>query len=182
MKKFALIGTSCVGKTTLQSELVNILTRKFPTRITVPAPEAARQYFLSHRVRNRFSLYHQGRIQKLARSTEQQLQMHADIVIADRSVLDAVAYIYTIEGNESAQALMDRVKKWLKTYTHLFLLDPNGIEYTLDSVRNEDKGLRDKFHHGFLSVLPPQPAPWTLISGKREERIDKMMEIIYRHI
>lgn len=44
-RKFALIGTSCVGKTTLLHELNGLLNKKYKNKIILTVPEAAREYF-----------------------------------------------------------------------------------------------------------------------------------------
>lgn len=177
-KKFALIGTSCTGKTTLIYMLKNAMENKKPKKKIIIAEEAARKYFEGKNIENRFSFFHQKNIQNLAQEIELKAQENADYVLCDRSVLDAAAYVHATGKKQNTKRLLGRMDAWLKTYTHLFLLDPKDIDYKIDSIRKEHKKTRGKFHQSFLEILSNSHLPWTLISGTTYERIPKMMKII----
>lgn len=178
-KKFALIGTSCVGKTTLLLELKKVLQKKYKNKNIITVPEAARYYFEKRKVRKPFSYINQYNIQSLAKEFEKKAEMQKpDIIICDRSVLDAVAYTHAAGKKQNTKKIFNRIDDWLKTYQHLFLLDPNDIDYKIDSIRKEHKKTREKFHQSFLEILSNSSLPWTLISGTIYERIPKIMNII----
>lgn len=178
-KKFALIGTSCVGKTTLVLELEKILQKKYSNKIIATVPEAARHYFEKRKVRNPFSYINQYNIQTLAKEFEKQAELQKpDIIICDRSVLDAVVYIKTMGTQKETEKLLKRVRNWLATYSHFFLLDPAEVNYQTDVIRKEDMHVREAFHNSFLDLLQDLMLPYTLISGNEKQRVNKMTDII----
>src|SRR3989338_8572569 len=143
-KKFALIGTSCVGKTTILSDLKKILGKKYKNKIIVTVPEAARFFFEKRKVRNPFSYINQIQIQSLANEFEKKAEAQKPhIIICDRSVLDAAAYVRMMGTMNDAEKLIRRAKKWFTTYSHFFLLDPKGIPYKTDPIRKEDLKVRE---------------------------------------
>lgn len=177
-KKFALIGTSCIGKTTLLNELQVIIPQKLDKKVVI-SPEAARYYFSTVRVRNPFSFYNQSAVQQLARKLEMDAEKTSpDIILCDRSVFDAVAYVHAVGREEDAKKLYDRMKDWLMTYDHLFLLDPKDVPYKTDAIRKEPEEVRQMFHESFLTLLSNSELPFSVISGKEEKRISAMLTII----
>jgi len=178
-KKFALIGTSCIGKTTNIYELERILKKIYKKKKIEVVPEAARYYFKDRNARKPFSYINQRNIQNIAKYFEIDAEKRkSDIILCDRSVFDAVAYVKTNGTEVEVWKLLNRVKEWLKTYSHFFLLDPKGIEYRADSIRKEDKRLREAFHVSFLNLLEQMSLPYTLISGNKEQRLKQMTKII----
>ncbi len=178
IKKFALIGTSSVGKTTLLKRLEKELQKRSKKK-TIFVEEAARYYFEKNKVKNPFSFNNQKNIQALAKRFEQNAERkNPSIIICDRSVLDAVAYVRTVGKDKEWKNLLERVKDWVETYDHFFLLDPNGVSYETDKIRKEEKTLRDKFHESFIKVLNEIKVPYTLISGDKRERVNRMLDII----
>lgn len=177
--KFALVGTSCVGKTTLFLELSSELKEKYKNKKIITVPEAARFYFENKRVRRPFSYINQRNIQDLAIHFEKKVeQCKPDIIICDRSVLDAIAYVKTKGTEKEVARLLKRVTKWLTTYNHIFLLSPKGIKYETDHIRKEDSQLRELFHISFLNLLEKLNLPYTLITGEKKRRLKKMSRII----
>lgn len=176
-KKFALIGTSSVGKTTLLKKLEKKLTASKKSIVFVQ--EAARYYFERKNVRKPFSSKNQSNIQKLAKRFEKKAHKeNPDIIICDRSVLDAVAYVRTFDKTDEWKKLLEKVSDWLKTYDHFFLLDPEGVSYKTDKIRKEEKKIRSAFHKSFVELLSELKLPYTLISGDKKERVEKMLDII----
>lgn len=179
-KKFALIGTSCVGKTTLLYKLEKKLQNKYRNRKIITVQEAARYYFEKRKVRKPFSYHNQSQIQTLAKKFEKKAETQKpDIILCDRSVLDAIAYIKTMGTRTEVEKLIKKAKKWLMTYNHFFLLNPIGVHYQIDSVRKEDIQLRKAFHTSFVHLLRDLSLPYTLISGSKKQRINKISDIIY---
>lgn len=178
-KKFALIGTSCVGKTTLLLELEKNLLKKYSDKKIISVQEAARHYFEKRKVRNPFSYFNQYNIQTLAIDFEKEAQLQKpDIIICDRSVLDAFVYIKTMGTQKEAEKLLKRIKNWLTSYDHFFLLDPQGVSYQTDQIRRENMNVRKAFHNSFSSTLLDLLLPYTLISGNQKQRGNRMMDII----
>jgi len=178
-KKFALIGTSCVGKTTLLFELERLLKKKYKRKKIMIVPEAARYYFEKRKTLKPFSYMHQRNIQEIARDFEERVEkQNPDIIICDRSVLDAVAYVKTMGTKEKTKKLLSKERKWLATYRHFFLLNPEGIRYEMDFIRKEDSETREAFHVSFLSLLQHLNLPYTLVSGNGKQRLKKIEKII----
>lgn len=178
-KKFALIGTSCVGKTTLFHALPAVLIKQNPKLLIKSVPEAARLYFEKKHARDRFSYFHQGRIQNLAKRLEKSAHAkNVDIILCDRSVVDAIAYLYAMGNKNGAKKLLQKVKTWLPSYTHLFLLDPKDISYAVDAIRDENENIRNMFHSAFMEVLSELDVSYTLISGTIKKRLEKTSDII----
>lgn len=109
--KIAFVGTSCIGKTTL----VEHYRKKFENNPKVAiVPEAAREYFIAHPEippEERFGLVPQGEIQQLAIQKEHAaVTTGAEMIICDRSVLDAVAYVRGHGDIEGSRELLSRVE------------------------------------------------------------------------
>lgn len=178
-KKFALIGTSCVGKTTLMNSLAKSLQEDLPGIMVETVEEAARFYFTYNKTQEPFSFFHQGKIQTVAKIQEQLAHFkNPHIVITDRSVLDAIAYTKTINKNNSWKKLLEKEERWIITYTHFFLLDPKGVPFKTDNIRKEQKIIREAFHKSFLELLSLLKLPYTLVSGKENARLELIKKTI----
>ncbi len=171
--KIALIGTSCVGKTTILDELKNIFTDY------VFINEVAREYFIKSKSNDRFSFQDQKNIQDLVIETEK--KMNGRIVICDRSVICPIIYTHAGGDVDGAQTLHSRVSEWIPTYTHLVILDPSEVPYEKDLVRDEDNNFRMKVHKVYLEFLKEKNIEYSLISGSLEDRIKKVTEIINKY-
>lgn len=178
-KKFALIGTSCVGKSTLLPLIQKKLQRTYRGMHIISVPEAARHYFVARNARKPFSYFHQNNIQNIAKQFEQNAyKQNPDIIICDRSVLDAVVYVKTADSSEKASRLLDKIISYLATYHHFFLLDPNDVAYIPDKIRKESFQTRSAFHKTFLAMLLMLQLPYTLISGNQVKRLNTIQSII----
>lgn len=134
VKKFAFIGTSCSGKTTLcLSALAQLKTmgvscdgvlqqdRRFAfDRDQLEQYKEAQYYFICNQV---------------MRETELTLRGHAEVLISDRSVLDLYAYYVAQYGHDDG--LFQLVWSWMETYTTLYHLDP--LPYVDDKSRPSDE-------------------------------------------
>ena len=179
--KIAFVGTSCVGKTSLFESL----RKKYQKNSKIYfVEEAARVYYLTHpQVRNRFAFITQSQIQKQAQQLETEAQRSLTrIIICDRSVLDAAAYVYTRGGKSGAQKLMTRMKDWISTYTEIYLLDPKDIPYFSDEIRQESVEERVKFHEGFIKLFFEHNIPFQLLSGTLDQRLEFMEKQISQFI
>ena len=178
--KFAYVGTSCAGKTTLLERSLSLNNGN-----VLLVNEAAREYFAAHRhVADRFGATAQGEVQALALAKEQKAHAqarcmgHAVALLCDRSVLDAPAYVHSQGDTEGAQILLDRVRSWIPTYSTIFLLDPADIPYVADDVRDESAATRQLFHEAFLDFFNKNDVPYELLSGTVDERL----QVVEQHI
>ncbi|HUC95745.1 MAG TPA: ATP-binding protein [Candidatus Saccharimonadia bacterium] len=176
-RKIALVGTSCIGKT----ELLDKYRRKSKkdSRITV-VEEAAMQYFAANKIKDKFSEASQFAIQSLALNLEALAERYGRLrTFCDRSVLDAPAYLRGIGNVEGSERLLQRVAFWLPTYTSIVLLDPSGIDYRQDDIRDETPETRLLFHEGFLAMFAEHKIPYQLVSGTLSERIKQIDSIAH---
>jgi predicted ATPase len=118
-------------------------------------------------------------VQSLALQNEEAAHLgNPRVIICDRSVVDAVAYVRGQGDIEGAERLYRRVIGWLPTYHALLLLDPVGVPYETDNIRKEAMEERDRFHETFLAVFREKDIPFELISGTLRQRIRRIEEII----
>jgi nicotinamide riboside kinase len=178
-KKIAFVGTSCVGKTTI----IDHYQKKYEQNPKVAlVREAAREYFTANPhipIDERFGVEPQGAIQRVALENEKRAQESgAEILICDRSVLDAVAYVRGHGDKEGSQELLKRVESWVPTYDAILLLDPADIPYQTDGIRQESPDVRQRNHEAFLEVFMEAVIDYELLSGTEEERIQRVDEIL----
>ncbi len=179
-KKYALIGTSSTGKTTLLNKLFHEVKRKYGKKHVVVVPEVARLYFTIFKTNTPFAYEHQSKIQSLVKELETMaLAIKPEIILSDRSVIDAAAYVHSTGDMKGAKKLLTNAKGWIQTYDHIFLLDPVGVSFTQDKIRKEDFKTRAKFHDSFVNILPQLTSKWTLITGTKKKRLQTMFDIIY---
>lgn len=182
-KKFALIGTSCVGKTTIIHSVEKELYNEMPGIKVAVIDEAARLYFTHNKTDLPFSFFHQSRIQNLARIQEEIAYFkNPDIILCDRSVLDAAAYVRSVGNIKFSKKLLEKEKHWLDTYDQFFLLNPNDIPYKTDSVRKEPREIRELFHKMFLKTLGETSLPYSLISGTKQQRTKHIVNHILKSL
>lgn len=146
LHKFALIGTSCAGKTSLTHTLVGRLKtygvladgvfsqdRKFSFPISKIESEPAQNWMIANII-----------------AKEADLQMHEDVelLLSDRSPLDLLAYYaYQYQGKSSLyEAVKAYAIEWCKGYTALYYLEP--LPY-----QNDNKRPPDDFRMGVDAVL-----------------------------
>ena len=177
-RKIAFVGTMSIGKTTIFDHY----RRKFSGDPTVAfVEEAARRYFRDHpEIVDRFAKDPQGEIQQLALSDEQKAHASgARIITCDRAVIDAVVYVRANGDRQGSEDLLKRVEFWLPTYHKFLLLDPVGVPFVADEVREEDEEKkRQHFHNVFIELFGEKKIPYELVSGTLEERIARIDEIL----
>ena len=170
-KKSALIGTSCVGKTSVANEMKKIFGEE---RIL---EEGAREYFERFKPNERFTLEHQREIQDFVIHKEKKLS-NKDILICDRSIICPIIYTRAGGDKNGSDFLYQRVTDWIPTYTNLLLLDPYEVPYQKDSVRDEDPEFRMKVHVEYIAFLKEKDIQYTLIKGSLNERIKRIRDLI----
>lgn len=175
--KIAFVGTSCTGKTAI----IETYRRRFKNNPKVAfVEEAARIYFQNNpHVIDRFSVDAQGKVQALALSNEQSAHATgARVILCDRSVIDAVAYVKAQGNKEGSEELLQKVEFWLPTYYKLLLLDPADISYSRDEVRQENESKRWQFHETFIELFEEKQISYELLSGVIEERTARIDQIL----
>jgi nicotinamide riboside kinase len=177
--KIALMGTSCVGKTTI----FEALREKFGSGANISfIPEAARRFFEENGTSERFTLETQRKIQELVIKSEKELAPGTEIIICDRTVIDPAAYCLANEDLEGTKGLLDAVAGWLPSYAELILLDPKDVPYKTDEIRGEAEEYRQKVHEAFLKILKDRKLKYSLLSGSLERRLEYMEELVGRYL
>jgi nicotinamide riboside kinase len=172
--KTAFIGTLSVGKTTLFEELQ---VRLGGQQGVIFLTEVARRFFSDNPAVIRTSTETQGKIQQQIWNLEKAAyNSNPNIIICDRSVVDPPVYAHHFGDQLGARMLIDRARGWLPTYRRLFLLDPTGVPYKVDGLRDEDMDTREKIHETFLYYLGREKIPYQLLTGTLEERIARVMQ------
>jgi nicotinamide riboside kinase len=178
--KFAYVGTSCAGKTTLLEQSSSLNDGK-----VLIVDEAAREYFSANpHVTERFSVEAQGEVQSLALAKEREAHIRARhlesavALVCDRSVLDAPVYVYSQGDKIGAQVLFNRVRSWVSTYSTIFLLDPADVPYETDIIRDESEETRQSFHEAFLDFFDENDIPYEALKGS----IDKRLQVVGDHM
>ena len=174
-KKIALIGTSCVGKTSVANEMKKIFGEE---RIL---EEGAREYFERFKPNERFTLEHQKEIQDFVISKEKRL-LTQDILICDRSIICPIIYTRANGDKKGSEFLYQRVIDWIRTYKKLFLLDPHEVPYKKDSVRNEALSFRMKVHDEYVAFLREKDIQYTLIKGSLKNRVSQIEKIVSSYV
>jgi nicotinamide riboside kinase len=177
--KIALVGTSCIGKTTIFKHF-HRLFQNDPAVAFVD--EAAREFFAHHpEVTDRFSFDAQGQVQELAFRKERAAALKKPLaILCDRSVFDAPAYVLAAGDVRGSDVLFERARGWGPTYTSIVLLDPSGVPFSADAVRDEDIELREAFHTGFVHLFERYGVAHTLVGGSLQDRISQIARLLGR--
>lgn len=167
--KIALVGSLSVGKTTI----LNILRKKYKERREIIfVDEVAREYFQKYGMRERFSIKAQSKIQELILKREQKIHdQKPSIIICDRSVIDSVVYLKSYGDKKSSEVLLERIRLWLPTYSHFFLLSPSGWPYSKDEIRTEDQKKRRKVHLHYVHFFKKNSLPVKMLTGGLAKRL-----------
>ena len=135
VKKYAIVGGPCSGKTTT----INLLSGKGYQVVE----EAARVIVQKEREKGAslfpWIVIDKFQLQILRRYLEKENAFEEGYVFSDRGIGDGLAYYYH-EGIRPPKELVDAVKK--KRYKKVFFLEP--LEYVTDKVRNEGREVASK--------------------------------------
>ena len=178
-RKVALVGTSSVGKTSI----LDSYSRRFANDPNISlVREAARVYFTQNPhipITERFEFKHQSAIQDLAMQNEKRAhESGARSIVTDRSVTDAPAYVLGHGDKEGSKRLISRVEHWIPTYHTIFLLDPEGVPYVQDEIRQETPEVRLRNHEAFLELFESEKIIYELLSGTLDQRTRRVDEVV----
>jgi predicted ATPase len=163
--KILITGSMGVGKTTLTNMLGEV------KKIDV-LPEVAREM-----IEEGFDLgsgITEG-IEREILNRQILLELSEDDFIADRGIIDILAYCMVIFGDNTE--LLNHVNKWLSKahYDIVFYLPP---EFPLedDGVRTTDIEFQKNIDEAIKFILKSVPFKWYEIRGTKEERLNKVLD------
>jgi nicotinamide riboside kinase len=172
----ALIGTSCVGKTTVIEAVKDL----YPNdgQITV-LEEQARNYFEAHpEITGYTEASVQGQLMGLILAAEDQaIIRQPKVIVSDRAPICAPVYTAAGGDSESAEALYRLQKPRLPMY-RMLLLDTIGVPYKVDSVRQREGMDRQAVHEKYISFLGEHNVRYELVGGTLEDRINRVKTVI----
>lgn len=132
-KKFAIIGTSCSGKTTLTYQILSELKRRGVNADGV-IQQDRRLAFERWKLETEKEAQYWVILNMAKKEVEMQLN-DVEVIVSDRSVLDFYAYLETMYGRD--EMMWEFVKRWIDTYTAVYYLGP--LPYENDGKRPSDE-------------------------------------------
>ncbi len=144
VKKYAIVGAPCSGKTTT----IEILEKRGYNVVQ----EMARDIVIEEQSKKGGSLFpwiviHKFQLKILRRYLEAEDRIKEGVVFSDRGIGDGLAYYYH-EVIRPPEELVREVKK--KRYNKVFYLD--ALEYKTDRVRNEGKEVASRVGRKILET------------------------------
>lgn len=170
-RKLAFVGTSCVGKTILLERM----QERHSDQNYIFLEEQARKFFEANPMpeERRFSYGVQRQLQdKILHAEVAAHRQSPEAIICDRSVLDAPVYVFGNGDPDGAERLFKRAEHWLPSYYRIYLLNPRGVQFETDRVRQESKATRMHIHKQFLNFFALHNIQYELLSGTPEERLE----------
>ena len=147
VKKIAVIGAHCTGKTTICNKLVLYLqarglkvtqitemARKFPFPVNEESTLKAQEWILPHQIR------------------EENNSADFDVVVCDRSVLDNYAYLYRANGKQHHE-LKDLMLTHLKGYDLLLVTKIKEEPMLADGFRSTNSEFRQEIEELVYSMV-----------------------------
>lgn len=135
VKKFAIIGTSSSGKTTLTHQVCGFLKEKH-VRVDGLFQQDRRFTFDRAKLETDINAQFWMILNMMAKESELMLHDGIDCIVSDRSVLDFYAYLevqYKRSHRGEVSYFKDMVLKWCHSYDTLYYLNP--LPYDDDGVR-----------------------------------------------
>jgi len=149
--KLALIGTHCVGKTTLAYEICSLL-KKADHNVDLVTEVARRSPFP---INEATTLDGQLWILHAQIAKELDVSARARHLICDRSVLDNYCYLVNKFGRQPQ--IEQWLSWWLESYSLLVSVPPMADGIPPDGFRSENLEFQDRIHDLIGEVLSERP-------------------------
>lgn len=147
VEKFAIIGTSSSGKTTLTLRILADLKR-LGVLVDAVLQQDRRFCFDRAKLETHKEAQYAMIFNMVVRESEMCLKDGTDVIISDRSVLDFYAYYETMYGR--SDYLFDFVTNWCESYNTLYYLQP--LPYVDDGARPSDE-FRTKVNKTLVNLI-----------------------------
>lgn len=150
-QKFAIIGTSSAGKTTLTFQIVGKL-KELGVLVDGVFQQDRRIAFERDKLETDKEAQYWVIFNQLIKECELILKDGTDILVSDRSIVDFYAYYETMYGRD--ETLFNFVKYWATTYDKLYFLDK--LFYQDDGSRPPEE-FRDRVEHTLRNIIKEIP-------------------------
>lgn len=104
------------------------------------------------------------------------------IIITDTSVLEVAFYTKILGDEKGAEKFLKKLENYIPTYTKFLVMNHLDVPFENDSVRKEDKKVRDSIHAMLLDFYKEKNLPFTIINGDVEKRRDTVASIINSYL
>lgn len=168
--KFALVGATCTGKTSI----IDHLKDKYKNNSKIVfVEEGARAYFAANPdIKDRGAWKVQTGIRDFVFNNEKKAGKNSpSILVCDRSIIDSAVYMEAHGDKKGADKLFKTVAPWVLTYNKILMLDPTEVPYQMDEIRNEGEDFRNHVHDTFVKFFRRNNIKYELVKGTLQERI-----------
>lgn len=170
-QKFAIIGTSSAGKTTLTFQIVGKL-KELGVLVDGVVQQDRRIAFDRIKLETDKEAQYWVIFNQLIKECELLLKHGTEVIVSDRSVIDFYAYYETMYGRN--HVLFDFLKYWATTYDKLYFLDK--LPYHNDGARPPED-FRDKVENTLRQIIKEIP---NCVSIPREDIFQDILKQINR--
>ncbi len=170
--KIGLCGTMSVGKTTLVKALSKVEQFKGYTCTTERS-----KYLNSLGIPLNHETTIEGQTIFLAERVTELMQ---DLLITDRTIIDVMAFtncakkVSYIDGD----AFAEYASRFVKQYTHIFYISPEGIDIEDNGVRETNAEYRKEIDEEIQKLLLKYRPVYHTLSGTTEKRIEQIIKVI----
>jgi len=177
VKKVALIGTSCAGKTTTALGLTYALKKK-GILAEVLASTDRKHLFSQETMQNSEDAQCNIILNQVQNETFWSVRGDVEVLISDRSCLDYFAYYsYQMQGKDRKDrflAMRELVRYWVGTYSKLYLLTPLKF---VDDGKRPSEDFRDGVHKHLLKLIEyfNLEGRITIVDCPAEERLERII-------
>lgn len=169
--KFAIIGTSSAGKTTLTYQVIGKL-KELGVLVDGVLQQDRRIAFDRIKLETDQEAQYWVIFNQLIKECELLLKHGTDVIVSDRSVIDFYAYYETMYGRNAE--LFNFLKFWASTYDKLYFLEK--LPYHDDGARPPEE-FRDRVEVTLREIIKEIP---NVVSLPREEVYTDILKTINR--
>lgn len=164
-RRICLIGPECTAKTTLAQRLARELGATY-------IAEYAREY-----AEARGNSLSASDVEPIARGqmANEDAANESDRVVLDTDLISTIVY---------ARHYYDACPAWIEAEAHrrradLYLLMDTDIDWVSDPARDTGGDAREDLFDAFRATLDEFEAKWVIVSGVREERWNRVWELLH---
>lgn len=174
--RICITGSHSTGKSTLVVQCYEALTQACPGGVDM-IPETARR-LIAKGVGMAKDTGCDAAMMYIGMQLEAERRATQRHVVADRSVLDLLAYLRVNRCPEVPACLLRVVEEvvWLETdYFDVYCYLPVEFEMTLDAARPEDEAYRLEIDQCVLETLQEFGLNYSVVRGSSEDRLSQVL-------